>query len=339
MRQVASATAFDRLQWLATCVALLASAGSISIIAAAHVLPPSRLAEVADTFTPLTGHVLIGGLAALLALKWRRYALPIMTAGVAIALVGHAVLAQAEQTAALWPSDAPAASSDTLRVYALNSWDSNPDLPRLERALQSVKADVIVLTEADPQKLAMLSRLQSSYPYQVSCAHQAWCATAILSRLPIVASAAARKEYPIPPIAWARIDATALGLGVVTVVGTHVHRPTRDSWLHTRQMQALAALMLSTKGPVVLAGDFNTGSWSASFRKLVAATAMADVAGLQPTWPAYPVPFAQVALDHILISPDLVVRRSGIGPATGSDHLPVFAELTATQPKRLSAKH
>ena len=46
-----------------------------------------------------------------------------------------------------------------------------------------------------------------------------------------------------------------------------------------------------------------------------------------PTWPAHPVVFPQVAIDHILVSPHLVTTRSGVGAAVGSDHLPVVAEI------------
>jgi hypothetical protein len=34
-----------------------------------------------------------------------------------------------------------------------------------------------------------------------------------------------------------------------------------------------------------------------------------------------------VALDHILVSPDLGVAGAGTGPAVGSDHLPVWAQI------------
>ena len=78
-----------------------------------------------------------------------------------------------------------------------------------------------------------------------------------------------------------------------------------------------------------MAGDFNTGAWSASFNEFLGTTKLVPFATLIPTWPAYPVAVPQVALDHILVSPELAVIRAGAGPATGSDHLPVFAEITA----------
>ena len=46
-----------------------------------------------------------------------------------------------------------------------------------------------------------------------------------------------------------------------------------------------------------------------------------------PSWPAWPIALPQVALDHIFVSPELTVSASGTGPAVGSDHLPVWAQL------------
>jgi len=45
------------------------------------------------------------------------------------------------------------------------------------------------------------------------------------------------------------------------------------------------------------------------------------------SWPAWPWPLPQIALDHIFVSPELTIAAAGTGPAVGSDHLPVWAQL------------
>ena len=315
----------------------MATAAALTVVAAAYWLPDGKLAEIADVITPLTGHILVGGSAALAALMVRRRAFAIVIAGGLAALAVHPLVTLGLRRGPVWPATEDAAPRDRLRVYALNSWDRNLDIPRLERALLAANADVMVLTEVDRQKMAILERLKSRYPHQVSCAHQPWCATAILSRLPIIEGQAGRQQEIIPPIAWARIDARSIGLGTVTVVGTHVHRPTRGWWLHARQMRTLTDLIGSAKGPLIVGGDFNTGPWSVSYRRLLRQTGMVDSTGLMPTWPAYPIAVPQVALDHILVSPDLKVFGSGVGAATGSDHLPVVAEIVARAAVRAEA--
>ncbi len=337
MRQVVRSARCSHLQmWVAYCAAS-ASALALLVAGAAYVLPVGQWPDAADMITPLTGHILIGSIAALLALRFQRWAVALAAASVALAIGGHALIAVL-WSGPQWPTTVDAAARDHLRVYALNAWDENTDLERLERALRQTGADVIVLAEADPGKVAMLRRLKSLFPYQISCAEQKVCAMAILSQLPFLAGAAARNRYLVPPIAWARIDATARGLGQVTVVGTHVHRPTRNPWVHAKQMRALGGLVAQTKGPLIVAGDFNAGPWSRSFRDLVEVTGLTPLARLLPTWPAYPVRLPQVALDNILVSPDLVTLRSGIGRATGSDHLPVVAEIGVRDGVALSAR-
>ena len=48
--------------------------------------------------------------------------------------------------------------------------------------------------------------------------------------------------------------------------------------------------------------------------------------GVQPSWPTKPL-ILRIPIDHILVSKNIVTARRWIGPETGSDHLPVFADL------------
>ena len=55
----------------------------------------------------------------------------------------------------------------------------------------------------------------------------------------------------MPDFVWARVG------GALTIVGTHLHRPSRDPWLHERQVSALAQFVRRIDGPLILAGDLN----------------------------------------------------------------------------------
>ena len=317
---------FHQLPRLAAWMALAAALVALAVAAAAHTLLAPRPAAWADMLTPFSGHIVIGGIGAALAVMSARYALPILGVSVVFAVFLHPALHFARHAPVLAVAPAIIAPHG-LRVYAHNTWDHHPDLQQLETALRAIEADVLVLTEVDPSKQELMTRLAARYPHRVSCAHRGDCATAILSRFPILAGGADRPHANIPPVAWARIDATELGLGLITVVGTHVHRPTRNPVRHRRQMLALTELILQTKGPTILAGDFNASPWSAAFRDLVTTTRLEPASALLPTWPMVPVALPQFAIDHILVSADLVVTRSGAAPATGSDHAALFAEI------------
>ena len=290
----------------------------------------------ADIFAPLTGHLIGIGLAASLALLTRRWVPAIMTTGVVATAALHVWLGLASCCAAPVATAQAAfskvvaqTSGQSLTVLALNTWHQHGDAQRLERYLATTPADVVVLSEFGPDKRAMLANLKAAYPFQVDCADQWPCSLALLSRLPLEAAGVGRipsdeqggAHGDMPAFVWAKLGAR------LTIIGTHLHRPSRDPWRHERQVSALAHLVRHIDGPLVLAGDLNTSPWSNAFRKLRAATGLAPASVLMPTWPAWPLALPQVALDHILVSGELAVAAAGAGPAVGSDHLPVWAQI------------
>jgi endonuclease/exonuclease/phosphatase (EEP) superfamily protein YafD len=213
----------------------------------------------------------------------------------------------------------------SLTVLSLNTWLGHGDMERMERYLATGPADVVVLSEFDPGKRALIEHLAGVYPHHVECSGELPCSLAMLSRLPFAASGSARIAATKPAFVWARLDA-AQG-GPTTIIGTHLFRPSANPWLHELQMKELAQFVRRIDGPLVLAGDLNTSPWSQSFRALRLATGLAPAGTLMPSWPAWPFALPQVALDHIFVSTDLAVSAAGTGPAVGSDHLPVWAKL------------
>ena len=310
---------------------VLATANLALILAVAGGLTP-----FADIIAPLTGHLIGIGLAASVALLARRWVPAIMTAGVLATAAVHvwlglagccaapAAIAQTTPTKVAMPE-----SGQRLAVLALNTWHRYGDAVRLERYLATGPADVVVLSEFGPDKRHMLAGLKSVYPFQVACADRWSCSLALLSRLPFEAAGVGRiasdgkghGQDDMPDFVWAKLGARG------TVIGTHLHRPSRDPWLHERQVSALARLVRHIEGPLVLAGDLNTSPWSNAFRKLRAATGLVPTSILTPSWPAWPLALPQVSLDHILVSPELAVAAAGTGPAVGSDHLPIWAQI------------
>jgi endonuclease/exonuclease/phosphatase (EEP) superfamily protein YafD len=292
------------------------------------ILVSSGRTVFADIVAPLTGHLIGFGLAASLALIVCRWMLTVLTAGIAATIGVHVWLGLAWCCRAPTPPAnaevtkiAAHAPMQSFTVLALNAWDELRDTRGIARYLATTPADVVVLSEFGEDKGALLGELKAVYPYQASCADGWHCSLALLSRLPLEVSGVGRIPAGGPDFIWARLS------GSLTIVGTHVHRPSRNPWLHERQMVALAQFLRRIDGPVVLAGDLNTSPWSNSFRRLRSATGLAPASVLIPTWPAWPLPLPQVALDHILVSPELIVTAAGSGPAVGSDHLPVWAQL------------
>ena len=312
-------------RWLVLLVLVAANLGLFLVVS-------NGFNALADIIAPLTGHLMGLGLAASLAVLFARRRFLILTAGMALTIGLHGWLGLARCCRAPLPAAysgpiqagptkaAAHASAHSLTVLALNTWHSLGDTRSLEQYLATAPADVVVLSEFGPDKRPLLRNLEAAYPFQVDCADWA-CSLALLSRLPFEAAGVGRIASDQPTFVWARLG------GSLTIIGTHLYRPSRDPWLHERQVAALAQFVRRIDSPLILAGDLNTSPWSNAYRQLRAATGLSPAATLMPSWPAWPLPLPQVALDHIFVSPDFAVAAAGTGPAVGSDHLPVWAQL------------
>lgn len=279
---------------------------------------------LADIVTPLTGHVIGVGIAAALALVFPSHGWTTLTAGVLATLGLHAWLGVGPRFAsasASAPAPVGVARTADISIVTLNTWDAVDNVDRLKAYFSTAPADVVVLSEIGPPKRALLEALKPIYPYQTECAATWECSLALVSRIPFEAGGAVHYSKDMPAFVWARFA------GSLTVIGTHIFRPSRNPWLHVRETTAVARFIRNLEGSVVLVGDLNMSPWSYSFRSLKAQTGLQSPGHFTPSWPAWPLPVPQVALDHVLISSDLAFAAVRAGPAVGSDHLPMFAQL------------
>jgi endonuclease/exonuclease/phosphatase (EEP) superfamily protein YafD len=308
---------------MALAVLAVANVGLVAVVS-------GGVGSVADVIAPFTGHLMGFGLAASIALLVHGRMLPLLAAGIAATLVVHTGLGLVRCCEAPKDISAPArlaaqAPQHNLTVLNLNTWRAHGDVGRIEQYLATAPADVVVLSEFDAGRSTLIASLRDIYPYHVECTGEPRCALALLSRLPLEASGSARIADGEPSFVWARINPGQQGS--TTIIGTQLNRPTGNPWRHEVEMRELAQFVRHIDGPLVLAGNLNTSPWSRSFRALRLATGLSPAGTLMPSWPAWPIALPQVALDHIFVSPELAVSASGTGPAVGSDHLPVWAQL------------
>jgi endonuclease/exonuclease/phosphatase (EEP) superfamily protein YafD len=308
---------------MALAVLAVANIGLLAVVG-------GGVGSMADVIAPFTGHLMGFGLAASIALLVHGRMLTLLAAGIAATLVVHAGLGLAHCCEAPKEMSGPAsfasqAPHHSLTVLNLNTWRAHGDVGRIEQYLATAPADVVVLSELDGGRSPLITSLREIYPYHVECTSEPPCTLAVLSRLPLEASGSARIAEGEPSFVWARINAGQQGS--TTIIGTQLNRPSGNPWRHEVQMRELAQFVRHIDGPLVLAGNLNTSPWSRSFRALRVATGLSPAGMLMPSWPAWPIALPQVALDHIFVSPELAVSASGTGPAVGSDHLPVWAQL------------
>lgn len=278
------------------------------------------LSTYADAFSHLFGHA-IGGIAgSIAALLWRRRALTVLLAGIAGTLTLHAGLAW-QGTSETSPSRRPG----EIKLLSFNTWHANGDLDRLQTYVERVDADIVLVYEFGPNKLALIERLKTIYPYTGGCAETWHCSVQIFSKREFATVEAGRREqFDGPP----RVVATyGQGAARLTIIGAHMMRPIDGPNGHLKEMRRVAGIAKAALGPVIVAGDFNATSWSHSFNVFREESGLTHMGRFLPSWPAEVKGLPQLAIDHVWVSKELTVTNVHLGPHAGSDHRPLVASI------------
>lgn len=208
----------------------------------------------------------------------------------------------------------------------------DPDVLVLQEAWRPARGRAVVdelaaALGAVPHELPLASDANPARPrgLRVPAGPPGTCGLAVLSRLPVLARTDVDLGRAPGDVIHRRhgLCVTVLPPGPpsaavpVTVAGVHAsHR----LWGSLPQLRRLdAALEAVAAGPSIIAGDCNM--WGTVIAPVLR-TRRRAVRGA--TWPARR-PHSQI--DHIWISDGLEVLDGGVGPATGSDHRPVWARL------------
>jgi endonuclease/exonuclease/phosphatase (EEP) superfamily protein YafD len=199
----------------------------------------------------------------------------------------------------------------------------------LAAALRRSDADIIGLVEFGAWLIPGLARnMRDAYPYQ---ALDAVPTKGLLSRYPILAVEAHDLSSVHVPTLVATLEVDGAPLRVIV---THVV-PKGFGPGAAAEIDALADLAMAD-GPAILMGDFNMTDQSDNYTRLVDAgltdAFRAAGQGFGFTWPTIlrgtdlavqPL----LRIDFIFHTPHFDSLRAWVGPAAGSDHLPVLADL------------
>ncbi|MDR6417434.1 endonuclease/exonuclease/phosphatase family protein [Pseudarthrobacter sulfonivorans] len=222
-------------------------------------------------------------------------------------------------------------------VMALNVGTEGVDSTTLLTEVRARKVDILALPELQPLGLEALedAGLAAVFPYRAVDVDWAGVGSSIFSRYPLQVSGRVRGSSFYQSRAVVSVPGVAGGIHLTAV---HVASPRPGHIPNWRQeLQQLGDLRRDLPGssPAILLGDFNASHDHREFRELVA-TGLTDAAqasgkGLAPTWPAglRVPPF--VALDHVLVTPDIRVLDFATVAVAGTDHAGVVAELVLAE--------
>lgn len=233
-----------------------------------------------------------------------------------------------------WMSQAPVATTTgpvtTERVLTVASANLNyavSDHTELARWLSSNEApDVIVLQEfTESAKAAVTtSQIRGSHPYQLLEASADQFGLALISRLPVVSATWVEPENPLATLKLrAIIDFQGQRVAVTAV---HPMPPVSAAFALERDasLSLEAKLLLQGDMPGVLVGDLNDTPWSTGLK---GAAPMERATSLAPTWPNVWGWLSLLPMDHVLVTPGVLVVTTSRGVDLHSDHRPVIVRL------------
>jgi endonuclease/exonuclease/phosphatase (EEP) superfamily protein YafD len=217
-----------------------------------------------------------------------------------------------------WPFLSPYAQlSHPLKLIQFNTLFSNPTPDRSLAWIKVEQPDFVMLQEVSSKTLAIYDGLTETMPYGVFCKFAPVGGVAVRSKFPLVNQGCVEKQG----LVWMRADVNGTQMSFASV---HLHWPW--PFKQAKQLEWMQESLNAIPRPVVLTGDFNAAAWSEAVSKVAAASDTRVVPGLWFTLRMGPRPIGPIAfmpIDHVMMPDGFVVGDIAVGPALGSDHLPV----------------
>jgi len=258
----------------------------------------------------------------------RLKAIAIAIGGLAVALIPAADV----------PTARASAASSGLKVLTANLYGpSLPDPTAFIDLLSRERPDIVVLQETTGRMEQALSAT-GLFPYESGSQVRARDAIKVFSALPIQAETELKRafteEHAYKQPLRLELDLNGKPLFLYAF---HPETP-RSPWQWRDRNAYLSAAADAVRGdlqkaPVIVAGDWNTPTWSPFFRNFLKQAGLTSTAGgwLQPvtrfSMKLDRLAYIGASIDHVAVSPDISLRTRRVGPAFGSNHLPVIAEL------------
>jgi len=166
----------------------------------------------------------------------------------------------------------------------------------------------------------LIPKLKATFPTAFVSAEN--CAgQALLSKQPWLATGQVTTAARKPLLVWARVQ---VANHTFTLTGARLADP-REPNEQASDLNRLLAHLASQGAAHVVAGNLNITPFAWKFAQLQNA-GLGQHATYLMNWPA-PGPIPLALLDNVLSTQDIANVRVTLGPALGSDHRPLIAEI------------
>lgn len=226
------------------------------------------------------------------------------------------------------PNATPEAAN--FRVVLCNVLGSNKNTADFIAYVHEADADVVIVQELRPHWETALEAIHESYPYRRVIAQTGFFGVGQYSKYPFEEMTSPDNvSYGFPHfVSRIDVDGASVVLGAI-----HTAPPVnRQNSLHrVDTLGMLREELAALDDPILVMGDLNMSPWSPHFKDFAEALRLTDArrgTGVLPSWPArVGKELAIIPIDYILAGSGVGVVHCERGPAVGSDHYPILADL------------
>ncbi len=219
---------------------------------------------------------------------------------------------------------------EPLKVLSYNVLWQNKNYAQAIALINREQPDIAIFQEAVPHWHSELVALKSSYPYHIRAKQ---LEIEVYSKLPLNNPQIKRYgTYRGLVIADIKV-----GDRLIKFAATHAYPQLYwgpGGWLIRNQHLeiGIGEYVRNLQQPAIVLGDLNVSMWSPFYHSMIERSGLRNARqglGILPTHSIVAPEFAVLSapIDHCLVSSNIQVTNFKLGPAIGSDHLPIIAEL------------
>jgi endonuclease/exonuclease/phosphatase (EEP) superfamily protein YafD len=225
-------------------------------------------------------------------------------------------------------------SPANLRVMTFNSYHMNSDYVAIIDSITRANPDIILFQEFKSGLYGVAKRvLQPNYPFSYAeIDHGVFQGKAIYSKHAIRFAESVELRGAFQKVIHAGVEFDGRNVHVVNI---HTVSPQSDTRIALRntEMMMLSGLItqLRKEGEaMIVGGDFNSVPWQKYVYAFKRETGLNNngLKNIILTWPSWLPALFQVPIDHIFYSKEFKISNYHKGLSAGSDHYPIFADLT-----------
>jgi endonuclease/exonuclease/phosphatase (EEP) superfamily protein YafD len=197
---------------------------------------------------------------------------------------------------------------------------------RLLEIVREANPDVLVVQELTPHAERVLADLDTSFPHFRKFPADRQYGIGLWSRYELESGGT---------IALGRLPAIEARVrgpsGTFTFIGVHLSAPMtrRRAAARNQQLVELAARAAAVKGPLIVAGDFNTTPYSPYFADWLQAAGLTDSRRgrtISTSWPTM-LRWAGIPIDHVAVNDGFSIQSHRRLPNFESDHFGALVEV------------